>query len=131
MTDSTPENGFSQAAPDAFAEPTPEEKNWAMAAHLSWIVGSLVALYFLGPLVVYLVKKDSTPFVRKHAVEALNFALTTLIGFLICLVLMMVLIGVILIIPLAIAYLVFSILGAIEASKGREYRYPFNINFIK
>jgi len=55
-----------------------DSRSWALAAHLSAPVSMIVALAFLGPLIVYLVKKDD-PFVRRHAAEALNFNLSFLL----------------------------------------------------
>lgn len=128
-------NGQPQGQHTGNASPaaaSPEEKNWALAAHLSWIAGSFIGgLYFIGPLVVYLIKKDSSPFVKQHATEALNFSLTTLIAFIVGLVLSLVVIGIFLIIAVGVIYLVLSIMAAIEASNGRTYRYPMCIRFIK
>ena len=55
-----------------------DSRGWALAAHLSAPLALFVALPPLGPLVVYLVKKDD-PFVRRHAAEALNFNLSFLL----------------------------------------------------
>jgi Domain of unknown function (DUF4870) len=53
-----------------------DSRTWALAAHLPAPVSMIVAMAFIGPLVVYLVKKDD-PFVRRHAAEALNFNLSS------------------------------------------------------
>ncbi|MDQ4129757.1 MAG: DUF4870 domain-containing protein, partial [Actinomycetota bacterium] len=50
-----------------------EVRNWALAAHLSAFAGAWVALAFLGPFWVWLVKRDDHPFIAAHAREALNF----------------------------------------------------------
>ena len=55
-----------------------DSRGWALAAHLSAPLALFVALPPVGPLVVYLVKKDD-PFVRRHAAEALNFNLSFLL----------------------------------------------------
>ena len=114
-----------------------EERNWAMAAHFSAIVSAFVALGFLGPLVVYLVKRDESPYVRQHASEALNFNLSMLlygvIGTFVIVLLTLVLIG-FLLIPLlllgAIVWLVLCIVGGVKAGQGEVYRYPFTIRFV-
>lgn len=54
---------------------TQTERRWGMAAHLSALAGIVVGVTWLGPLAIYLWKKDE-PFVREHAREALNFNLT-------------------------------------------------------
>ena len=110
---------------------TDEDRNWAVGAHLSAFLAAYVALGFLGPLVVMLVRGDGSPFVRAHAVEALNFNLTVLIYVLICVVLALLLIGFLLLAGLAVLYLIAVIIGAMPASQGRAYRYPLTIRFVK
>ena len=52
-------------------QPTADEKNIALLAHILTIfVG------FIAPLVIYLVKKDESEFVRENAVESLNFQIS-------------------------------------------------------
>src|SRR5512140_1356728 len=58
---------------------TASERNWATAAHLSGFVAAWFALGFLGPLVVMGTEGGRSPFVRRHAVEALNFNLSVLL----------------------------------------------------
>ncbi len=109
---------------------------WAALAHLSALIASLVGLAFIGPLIVYLVKKDD-PFVRRHAAEALNFNLSVLIyaivGGIVLFFLILVIVGLFLI-PLAIAagiaWLVLVIIAGVKASRGEEYRYPLTIRFV-
>ena len=61
-----------------------EEKQWGMFCHLSALVGLLHGgLTFLGPLVCWLVKKDTSRFVDDQGKEALNFQITLFIGHLI------------------------------------------------
>lgn len=61
--------------PDAQGPPRADDTVWGVLAHLSIFVFALVA-----PLVIYLVFKDTSPFTRAHAAEALNFHLTLLIA---------------------------------------------------
>lgn len=110
---------------------TPQsERNWAIAAHLTSFVAAYVALGFLGPLVVLLVQGDKSPYVRAHAVEALNFNLTWLIYIVVSGILVLVLVGVALLAVLGVAYAVLVILAAVAAADGRTYRYPLTIRFI-
>lgn len=113
------------------AAPDDADRNWAVGAHLSAFLAAYVALGFLGPLVVLLVRGERSPFVRRHAVEALNFNLTVLIYIAICVVLAIVLIGFALLLGLGVLYVVTVITGAVRASSGREYRYPLTIRFVK
>ena len=103
-----------------------------MIAHLSSLSGFLIPLgSVLGPLIVYLVKRDQSPFATDCAKEALNFNITVAIGFIICLCLSLVFIGIPLMIALAVAWLVLTIVAAVRANEGTQYRYPATIRFVK
>lgn len=108
-----------------------EDRNWAMGAHLSAFLAAYIALGFLGPLVVLLVRGDRSPFVRQHAVEALNFNLTVLIYIVISVILAILLIGLLMLLALGILYVVAVIIGAVRASSGEHFRYPLTIRFVK
>lgn len=117
-----------------------DETTWSTVSHLSWLAGTLVALPFLAPLVLFLVLKDRGPFVRHHTSEALNFQLSLLVYvFAVAAlggVLTLVTLG--LLAPvwalagglLVVAGLVFTVLAAIAASRGQWYRYPLTIRFV-
>ena len=109
---------------------TGSARNWAMAAHLSGFLAAYVALGFLGPLVVLLAVGNRSPYVRRHAVEALNFNLTWLIYIIGALILAFLLIGIPILIALGVAYLVLVVVAAVAASDGRDYRYPLTIRFV-
>jgi uncharacterized protein len=119
---------------DASASPPAvpsEDRNWAVGAHLSAFIAAYIALGFLGPLVVLLVRGDRSQFVRRHAVEALNFNLTVLIYIAISVILIIIGIGILLLVALGILYVVTVIHGAVRASSGEQYRYPLTIRFVK
>lgn len=108
-----------------------EEKTWGMLAHLSSLVGFVIPFgNVLGPLVVWLIKKDSMPFVADQGKEALNFNITVLIAAIISGILMLVVIGFLLLAVVAVGWLVLTILAAIESNKGVAYRYPFTLRLI-
>ena len=107
-----------------------DQRTWAIATHLSAFLAAFVALSFLGPLVMFIIFKDRGAFIRHHASEALNFQLTMWIGLIISIPLMFVLIGFVTAGAIAVAMLVCQILGAVAASDGRDYRYPFTIRFV-
>jgi len=123
--------------------PTPEERQWAMLAHLSALLGTLVtgAWFgigcFLGPLIIWLVKRETMPFVDDQAKEALNFNITVGLVFLALFVLSIVTLGIGLIIAIpgwiiiGIAWLVFTIIAAMKANQGERYRYPFTLRLVK
>lgn len=115
------------------------DRTWGGAAHWSALVAAFLALAFLGPLLVLLVRSDS-PWVRRQAVESLNFQLSMVIygivgGVLaVVLVVLTVGIGLLAVVPLALAaatfWLVFTIIGAAKASNGEDYRYPLTIRMV-
>ncbi len=105
---------------------TQDERTMAMLAHL---LGYFVT--FIAPLVIYLVKKDESPFIREHAKEALNFQISMAIYFIISIILIVVLIGILGLIFLGFFSLIVSIVAAIKANEGKPYRYPMCIRFIK
>jgi len=107
-----------------------EERNWAMAAHLGSFLAAYVALGLLAPLIVLLVKGNDSPFVRRHAVESLNFQLNALVYIVLFALLLFVLIGFVLLPLYAIFYVVVVIRGSIRASSGEDYRYPLTIRFV-
>jgi len=106
------------------------DRTWGVAAHLSGFVAAWVALGFLGPLAVLLAAGNTSPFVRRHAVEALNFNLSVLAYASKKTVLMLVLIGFLALPLVGLLYLVATIQGAMAASRGEDYRYPLSIRFV-
>nr|BFE87985.1 DUF4870 domain-containing protein [Planobispora longispora] len=97
-------------------------------AMISHLLGLLTG--FVGPLVIYLVKKDQSRYVREQAAEALNFQLALMIAYIVCFVLAFVLIGFVLIFAVWIGSIIFMILAAVAANRGDHYRYPMNIRFV-
>lgn len=109
---------------------TPSELTWGGAAHWSSLVAAFVALSFLGPLVVLLVKGNESPYVRRQAVESLNFQLSILIYGIVSAVLIIVLIGLLMLAAVGIAWLVFTVIGSVRSARGEEYRYPLTIRLV-
>ncbi len=127
-------------APRPAHQSSPDDNTWALAAHVGALLASaFFGLGFVAPLIIMLVKSDS-PFVRRHAVESLNFQISVLIyvvvGAIVAVVLTLVTfgIGLVVVIPIAIAagiaWLVLVILATIKASQGEDYRYPLTIRFV-
>lgn len=110
--------------------PTASERNWGVAAHLSGFVAAFFALGFLGPLLVLVTEGSRSPYVRRHAAEALNFNLSVLLWVVISAVLMLVLVGFLTMAAVGIMYVVASVLGAMAASRGDDFRYPLTIRFV-
>ncbi len=130
--------------PPLAGAPSQEEKTWALFAHLSVLIGGLITYgwaasfgSFLGPLIIWLAKRETMPFVADQAKEALNFGITLTI---LCVALLMLTIlslgiGAILTIPLflliGVAALVLVIIAAVKANEGVAYRYPLTLRLVK
>jgi uncharacterized Tic20 family protein len=123
--------GWNATPPGPSGAPTQEERTWALAAHLGSFLAAYVALGFLCPLIVLLVKGNESPFIRSHAVESLNFQITAAILTIIFVILIFVVIGIFLLIALGIAYVVLVIMATVAASRGELYRYPLSLRFVK
>jgi uncharacterized Tic20 family protein len=112
--------------------PSKQEKTWAMIAHLSMLCGFIIPLgNVIGPLIVWLIKKEEGPFVDQHGKEALNFNISMTIYSAISYLLVFVLIGFVLLAVLFVFFVIALITAAIKANDGKPYRYPFTIRFIK
>jgi hypothetical protein len=102
---------------------------WAMLSYLLTFVGGILA-----PIIIYAVKLNESRYVRFHAAQSLNMAITALIytfgGFLVALVLGLLTHGLalFLIIPAFVAYLVahlvYLILAAVASNRGEYYEVP-------
>jgi len=101
-----------------------------MAAHIGSLVAVWFALGLIAPLLVLLIKSDRSPYIRRHAVESLNFQINALIYTLVCFVLMFVLIGFVLIAVYGIFYLACVIIATVRAANGAEYRYPLTLRLV-
>jgi hypothetical protein len=103
-----------------------DERLWATLAH-----ASIPFLGFIGPLVIYLVFKDRSVWLKDNAVEALNFSIVYSLAQVVCSFLIVFLVGLVLLPAVFVAGLVLCILAALAANKGEFYRYPVNWRLIK
>ncbi len=107
-----------------------DSKNWGMIAHLSSLVMLIGIPSLVGPLVVWLVRKDQDAWVGEHAREALNFNISVLIYSIVAGISIFFLVGIILLPAVLIAWLVLTIIAGIKASNGETYQYPFTIRLV-
>ena len=138
---STNENQPQQTESQASPPPTTEvsgdiskdAKMWGMFCHLAALV-AYIGIPFghvLGPLIIWLIKKDDFAFVQDQGKEALNFQISMTIYALVSSALICIGIGVFLLIAVGIVNLIFIIIASIAANKGEAYRYPLCIRLIK
>ena len=133
---------FEQRHPPAdgtAVRPSPESRYWAIAAHGSALVGGFMGGIpaFLGPLIVWLVRKDEDAWSAGHGRDALNFNLSV-IAYAIGLLLIAIVtlgVGLLIAIPgwifLALGWFAMTIVGAIKAAGDQPWRYPLTIRFVK
>src|SRR4051812_27439396 len=106
------------------AASTQTDRNWAAASHWGTLVAAWVAMGFLAPLLIMLTVGNQSPFVRRHAVESLNFQISLLIYGAVAVVFSIITIGLglLIVIPAAlvvlVAALVFLIKASVKASNG-------------
>ena len=120
-----------------------QERTWEIFTHLSSL-SMLVGVPFgniLGPLVIWLIKRDSSPSIDAHGKEALNFQISVMLYLIIATAvtvgLMLILVGFLLLPLLLVAVIVvpildiiFVVIAAVKASNGELYRYPLTWRLI-
>jgi uncharacterized Tic20 family protein len=125
---SAPEQVHTEAA-----TPGPGSKEINKDARTFAMLAHLLAIFtcFLGPLVIWLIKKDEHPFVDEQGKEALNFQITVLIAYLVSGLLTFVCIGFLLLTLVWVVDLIFCVMACTKVNNGEHYRYPITIRFIK
>jgi uncharacterized membrane protein len=104
---------------DTFPELTQDDKTLAMLAYLLGIFTG-----FLGPLVLWVIKKDQSKFVAFHALQALFLHSVVVLGYILSSLLVFVLIGFITYPAFFVLGLVFSIVAGLAANRGEWYEIP-------
>lgn len=124
--------------PPAPLEPAPnEQRMMGMLCHLLALSGAIGIPFgnVLGPLIIWLVKKQDMSFVDDQGKESLNFQITVIIaGFVFGVLSLIPIVGcltIFVLLGIIIAALVFTIIAAVKANNGEYYRYPFSLRIIK
>lgn len=117
-----------------------EARQWGMLAHLTALSGILTAGIgcIVGPLLIWLLKRETSTFVDDQGKEALNFNIAFIIVsvllYAIGSILLVILIGFLFYLAafaLWVYWLVVTIIATIKANNGIEYRYPLTFRIIK
>src|SRR5919108_1627704 len=122
-----------QTSPPPMATSTSTDtRTWCVLAHATALVGFLVPVagHIVGPLIVWLAKRQDSPEIDAHGKESMNFQISMLIWNIVAAILIIVLIGIPILILLHILNVIFVIVAAIQASEGKLYRYPLAIRLI-
>lgn len=122
------------------APPTREERTWALIAHLGGPAGLLLSAGLFGfavPLVVWLARREDSPFLDHQGKEALNFQLTLFVMHVVAWLFVLVTLGVglLVVVPfflvLWIVGLILGVVAALRANEGLRYRYPLTVRFLR
>jgi uncharacterized Tic20 family protein len=132
MSDAPQSASNPQPEGDYYPEITSEAKNWAVICHLTGLLGLPVPVvgHVVGPLVVWLMKRDDHPFIDDQGKEAVNFQITMVFYELIAALSICIVIGIVLLPLVFLLDIIFVIIAAIKASSGEPYRYPLTIRLI-
>lgn len=111
-----------------------EDRNWAVAGHLGSVLTAWIALGLIAPLIVLLARGGVSPWVRRHAVESLNFqinaAVVGVIGWIMVFTVVLLPLAILLAFAYGLFYLVMVVMATLRASAGQEFRYPLTIRVI-
>jgi len=109
-----------------------QEKNFGMFCHLAALAGFVIPFgNIIGPLIIWLIKKDESAYVDKQGKESLNFQISVTIYVIISAILALILIGFLLMMLIGIATLILIIVAAIKANNREDFQYPLTIRFIQ
>jgi uncharacterized protein len=119
--------------PDSVTGLSKDEKMWGMFCHLSSLAGFIGIPFgnIIGPLIVWLIKKDEYPFVDDQGKESLNFQITLTIAAAVAFLSLFILIGFLLLPLVIVGGFVMTVIGTIKANNGEWYRYPLTIRLLK
>jgi uncharacterized protein len=106
--------------------------NYLALMHGSQFAGFILPFAgLIAPIVLWSMAKDKYPEVDIEGKHILNWMISIVIYGVIAGILCLLIIGIPLLIGVVIAGFVLPLIGLIEASQGRSYKYPMAIEFIK
>lgn len=116
---------------DEESDVTDEDRTWGILAHASAFAGLLVPFgNILGPLLVWLIKKDESQFVAENGKQSLNFQITWTVLIVVAGLSILVGVGLLIVPVLALAWLILVVIATIRASEEEVYDYPLTIDLI-
>jgi uncharacterized Tic20 family protein len=124
-----------QQLPGAVAPaPRGDERVLAILAHLSPILASVLTagwLSLIGPFLVWLIWRKSSPLVRTASATSFNFTITIwvaqVVGWIMIISIILLPIGLVFLFVPTVLQWVFSIIGAVKAAGGIAYKYPLQV----
>ena len=109
-----------------------DERLWGMLCHISAFAFFVFPFgNILGPLIIWLIKKDESAFIDEQGKESLNFQISiTIYGFA-ALLLSIILIGIPVLIALFFIDFILVVVAAVKANDGIHYKYPLSIQLVR
>ncbi|MCA9001406.1 MAG: DUF4870 domain-containing protein [Planctomycetes bacterium] len=115
--------------PDTFPEAQDgDDRLWGAIAHFSTFL-PLPLFNLLGPIIVLLAKGDDSYFAKRQAYSALNFQLTVILAYIVCIPFVLIVIGIPMMWFVGLSSVVLVCIAGIKALDGRTFSYPFSIQF--
>ena len=115
----------------ARSDVTGDERTWAILVHASAFLGVFVPFgNILGPLVVWLIKREESEFVDANGKQALNFQITWSVIIVLALFSLLVGIGLLLVPIVALAWAILVVIAAVRASENEVYDYPLTVDLV-
>ena len=115
-----------------------EDRTAAALAHAASLIAMVISagwLSFVGPLVMWLIYKDRSPFVRQAAAGSFNFNLglwlISIVGWIFIITVIGIPIGLILLAFSFVGQIVGHVVGTIRATKGEPMNYPFQLKVLR
>lgn len=116
----------------------PDDRTPAALAHASSLIAMALSagwLSFVGPLVMWLIYKDRSPFVRQAAAGSFNFNLglwiMSIVGWIFIITVIGIPIGLVLLAVSFVAQIVGHLIGTVRATKGHAINYPFQLRVLR
>jgi uncharacterized Tic20 family protein len=116
----------SSTPPSLPSPATQDEKTLGIVMHVLGLIG----LAIIGPLIIWLMKKDQSPYLDQQGRELLNFQISFLIYAFVAVLLCSILIGIPLLFAIGIGTIILTIIGIVRASEGAIYRFPLTIRML-
>ncbi|WP_193432810.1 DUF4870 domain-containing protein [Microbulbifer mangrovi] len=109
-----------------------EKNTYLMLMHLSQLAGFCVpGAGFVLPIVMWAVNKDHSEEIDKHGKVILNWMISALIYSVILFILVFVIVGIFGFFILLLLDIIFVLIGAVNASEGKLWKYPLSIQFFR
>lgn len=123
---------YSQPTSPAAPVGQPDQSRWAMLCHAASLAGFAIPFgNILGPLLVWILKKDEMPLVDDQGKEAMNFQITMTLLYLCSFLLVILMVGILFLVIAGLLSVIFTVVAMVKASEGVAYRYPFALRLVK